>query len=90
MNSPWKKFWSKLPLALLLSLFILASAKAYIKIQTTIIGYKIGQKKQRESELLENQSTLKMELARLTTRQNLSQLALKNSDQGAKQSWASY
>ena len=90
MKRHWKKFWSKMPLALLISLFFMASLKAYIKIQTTIIGYRIGQKKQIESELLENQSTLRMELARITTRQHLSHLALKNQDQGAKQSWASY
>ncbi len=90
MKSPWQRFWSQLPLALLLSLFVLASMKAFIKIQTTIVGYRIGQMKQLESELLENQSTLKMDLARLTTRQSLGQLALKNATQGAKQSWASY
>ncbi len=90
MSLAWKNFWSKMPLALLIALFFLASLKSYMKIQTTIIGYRIGQKKQLESELLENQSTLKMDLARLTTRHNLSQLALKYQDQGAKQSWASY
>lgn len=90
MSHPWKKFWSNLPLALLISLFFLASLKSYIKIQTTIIGYQIGQKKQLESELLENQSTLKMDLARLTTRQSLTQLALKYQNQGAKQVWAAY
>ena len=63
--------WNKLPLVLLLGGFGIASFKAYITIQTTLIGYKIGQIKQTEADLLESQSSLKMELAKLTRRETL-------------------
>ena len=65
------RIWNKLPLVLLVGGFALASFKAYITIQTTLIGYKIGQMKQTETDLLESQSTLKMELAKLTRRESL-------------------
>ena len=65
----------KLPLVLLLGFFTMASFKAYMKIQTTLIGYRIGQTKQTEAEMLEAQSTLKMELAKLTTRESLISIA---------------
>ncbi|MFY7930155.1 MAG: hypothetical protein ACOVS5_14880 [Oligoflexus sp.] len=84
------RIWSKLPLVLLLSLFLLASTKAYIRIETTLLGYRIGEMKQTEAELLETQSTLKMELARITTKHNLRQLAGTKADEVAKQSWASH
>ena len=70
-----KKLWYQAPLAILATLFLVACLKAYVRIETTVIGYRIGQLKQSESELLETQSTLKMDLARLTTRQNLMQIS---------------
>lgn len=71
MRFSMQGLWSKLPLAVLVTFFLLASVKAYIKIQTTLIGYRIGQKKLMEAELLEQQSSLKMELAKITTKQSL-------------------
>lgn len=83
------RIWSKLPLVLLLGGFSLASVKAYITIQTTLIGYKIGQMKQTETDLLEAQSTLKMELAKLTRRESLLTLAARNDDTH-KDVWAAH
>ncbi len=90
MKSVFGRLWTKLPLLLLLSFFGVASIKAYIKIQTTVIGYRIGQKKQNEAELLEKQSYLKMELAKLTTKQNLIEMTQRNDNNPAKQVWASH
>ena len=71
MKTILKKLWYQAPLAILATLFIVATLKAHLRIQTTLIGYRIGQFKQMESELLESQSTLKMELAKISTKQNL-------------------
>ena len=79
-----------MPLAILVSIFFLASLKAYIKIQTTLIGYKIGQKKQQEAELLEQQSSLTMELAKLTTKQSLMDAAAVHESSMAAQGWVSH
>ena len=81
------QIWSKLPLVLLLVGFSVAFGKVYIKTQTTLLGYRIGQSKQIEAEMLESQSTLKMELAKLTTRESLVGLAGK-SDVPFKNIWA--
>ncbi len=90
MKSVFGRLWTKLPLVLLLSFFAVATFKAYIKIQTTVIGYRIGQKKQSEAELLEKQSYLKMELAKVTTKQHLIELSERNDNNPAKQVWASH
>ncbi len=89
MNSILKSIWQKAPLALLVTLFAAASLKAYVRIQTTLIGYRIGQLKQAESELLETQSTLKMELAKISTRQNLQQTSVKPDEQNSE-GWAAH
>ncbi|MCX6131343.1 MAG: hypothetical protein NTX25_20065 [Proteobacteria bacterium] len=85
----FSRIWHRLPLVLLLALFSLASFKAYIKIQTTLIGYRIGQTKQAEAEMLESQSYLKMELAKLTTKENLAAIAAKNPE-NHKDIWAAH
>ena len=51
--------------------FLGAFAASYLKIQTTLIGYKLGELKQAEQNLLEERSKLKMELAKLTKKENL-------------------
>jgi hypothetical protein len=84
-----KSIWQTAPLALLLTLFAAASFKAYVRIQTTLIGYRIGQLKQAESELLETQSTLKMELAKISTRQNLLQTSMRTDGQ-KREGWAAH
>ena len=89
MNRILKSIWQKAPLALLVTLFAAASFKAYVRIQTTLIGYRIGQLKQAESELLETQSTLKMELAKISTRQNLLQTSVKTGERN-NEGWAAH
>jgi regulator of replication initiation timing len=69
--------------------FGLASFKAYITIQTTIIGYKIGQMKQTEADLLESQSTLKMELAKITRRESLMNMAAE-ANENHQDVWAAH
>lgn len=45
----------------------------YVRIHMTVVGYEIGELKDKESSLLESQGTLKMKLAQMTTRQALTQ-----------------
>ncbi len=89
MKSFFKKLWYQAPFAILATLFVVASLKAYVSIQTTVIGYRIGQLKQMESELLETQSTLKMELAKISTKQNLLQnVSREKGDHTNNEGWA--
>lgn len=55
----------------LASLFSIAFFRCYVRINTTLIGYRIGQLKGSESELLEERSRLRMKLAKLTTKDSL-------------------
>ena len=89
MKIIFKKLWHQAPFAILATLFIVASLKAHLRIQTTLIGYRIGQLKQMESELLETQSTLKMELAKLSTKQHLLETVNRGKgDQTNSEGWA--
>lgn len=89
MKNILRKLWYQAPFAVLVTLFALASVKAYVSIQTTVIGYKIGQLKQTESELLETQSALKMELAKISTKQNLLEnVSRAKGDQTNSDGWA--
>lgn len=89
MKTLFKKIWYQAPFAILATLFIVASLKAYMRIETTLIGYKIGQFKQMESELLETQTTLKMELAKISTKQNLLQTVQRAKDDNINgEGWA--
>lgn len=54
---------------------LLAFGRAWTRTQTTLIGYELGELKDREATLLEQRSHLQMELAKLTTRAHLSLLA---------------
>lgn len=47
----------------------------YMRIQTTLIGYRIGELKNLESHELERLSRLKMKLAKLTSLENLTILS---------------
>lgn len=89
MKTFFKKLWYQAPFAILATLFVVASLKAYVRIQTTLIGYRIGQFKQMESELLETQTTLKMELAKISTKQNLLQAVSRGEgDHTNSEGWA--
>jgi|JI7StandDraft_1071085.scaffolds.fasta_scaffold227901_2 regulator of replication initiation timing len=67
--------WQKT--ALLLGFFLCLSAailQAYIRTETTFLGYEIGKLKTQEIELLKERSLLTMEVAKLTTKENLQRL----------------
>ncbi len=51
--------------------FAAALTQAYIRTQTTILGYEIGRLKTKEIELLKKRSLLTMEIAKLTTKESL-------------------
>lgn len=51
--------------------FSLAFTQAYIRTQTTILGYEVGRLKTQEIELLKKRSLLTMEIAKLTTKESL-------------------
>lgn len=54
-----------------LILFLLSFFKIFIRLQTTMLGYDIGRLKNKEASLLKQKSYLTMELAKITTKQNL-------------------
>lgn len=58
----------------------LAFARAHLRIQTTLIGYELGKLKTDEGDLLEKRSQLQMELAKLTTKKQLMNMANSKSD----------
>lgn len=49
----------------------LAVTRIHLRVQTTLIGYEIGGLKHDEARLLEERGTLKMQLAKLTTKKHL-------------------
>ena len=51
--------------------FIIAFSTSYIRINTTLIGYEIGQLKKEEVSLLKKRSLLTMKHAKITTKQHL-------------------
>lgn len=51
--------------------FIFAAATSYMRTEATIIGYQLGKLKSKEAELLELRSSLKTNVAHLTTKENL-------------------
>ncbi len=57
------------------TIFIIALAMAFsrvhIRIQTTMIGYELGDLKKQEALLLEEKSELQLQLAKITTPQRL-------------------
>ena len=63
-------------------LVCLSFAKIYIRTQTTLIGYRLGQSKDFEADLLETQSRLKMRLAEVSTKKSLIKLSASSSNRG--------
>lgn len=60
---------------LLLFVFSGALMTAYIRVSATMTGYAIGELKDKEFELLEEKSRLRMKIAKLTRKENLILLA---------------
>lgn len=85
------KFWSQKPsmalshTALVVGLALLATfgaLRVHWRVQTTLTGYDLAKLKEEEAALLEERSSLKMQLARLTTKKHL--LLLSESTETAK------
>lgn len=51
--------------------YMLALTLTHLRNQTTIVGYDIGRLKKQELKLLEERNRLKMQLARLTSKDSL-------------------
>lgn len=66
--------------SLLILAFCMALTIAYLRIQSTLIGYQLGELKDQEAHFLEKRSRLKVDLAKLTKKENLTILASRNPD----------
>jgi hypothetical protein len=75
MSSFWLSTTGKVAKIAFVFFFASAFARVHLRVQTTMVGYEIGRLKTKEGRLLEDRSELKMELARLTTKQALSLMA---------------
>jgi len=75
MSSFWLSMTGKAAKIAFIFFFVSAFARVHLRVQTTMVGYEIGRLKTKEGRLLEERSELKMELARLTTKQALSLMA---------------
>ncbi len=56
-------------------LFCFGFFRSFVRIQTTLIGYDLGKLKHTEAKLLEERSQLQMELAKLTSKDQLLTMA---------------
>jgi Kef-type K+ transport system membrane component KefB len=70
---------------LFILVFAAALLTAYIRVSATMTGYAIGELKDREFELLEEKSRLRMKIAKLTRKENLMILAEKVDEQSEVQ-----
>jgi hypothetical protein len=61
-------------LALAALIFVAGFVRIHLRVQTTVIGYRIGALKDSETKLLEVRSQLQMELAKMTTKENLTKI----------------
>lgn len=62
-------------LAILVVLFVGATLRVHFRNQTTLVGYKLGQMKNQERELLETRNQLRLQLAKMTTKEHLSMIS---------------
>ena len=69
--------------------FCAALLIAHLRITTTLLGYELGELKNKESQLLEKRARLKVELAKLTKQNNLALLASKENGKDSKEPLAS-
>jgi len=74
MDKRHKSRYMILSISLLFMLFILSFVKVYIRTQTTLVGYDLGELKEQEADLLEQLSRKKMSLAAISTKSNLKKL----------------
>jgi cell division protein FtsL len=71
-----------LPIFIAMIVLTMALGRIHVRAQKTLIGYEIGRLKSDESKMLEERSSLKMQLAKLTSRKHLSMMA--EADQSQK------
>ena len=57
------------------AVFAISVGRIHFRVQTTLVGYELGKLKENEAVALEQQSTLKMQLAKLTTQKHLRLMA---------------
>lgn len=69
---------------LVVLLFSVAFCRIHLRVQTTIIGYKLAQLKEQEAKLLEERGRLNMEYADLVSEKNLQRLSEVSSDKTKK------
>lgn len=55
-------------------ILILAFIRIHLRVQTTVIGYRIGALKNSETNLLELRSSLQMKTAMMTAKKNLTKM----------------
>ena len=60
-----------LSISLLSLLFMAALTRSYVRIQTTLVGYELGELKMLEETMLEQRAQLQMELAKIMTKEHL-------------------
>lgn len=66
-----KSLPSKILATAFVGMFSFGFATVFVRTQTTLIGYQIGQLKEQEAKLLEERSLLRMQLAKMTNRDHL-------------------
>lgn len=59
---------------LVATVFVAAFGRIHLRVETTLVGYELGRLKALESRLLEERAELRLELAKMTTRQNLTMM----------------
>lgn len=64
-------YWKIWPIVAYIFICLLALLRVHIRVETTLIGYQVGKLKASEIELIHKKSLLTMQLAKLTTKQNL-------------------
>lgn len=69
---------------ILIAIFLIGLLRAYVRVQTTLIGYELGKLKKIEAMAFESRSQLQMELAKITTKENLLMLSKSNKELGEK------
>ena len=71
MSSPRFLSLPFVPALVGLGLVAVSVARIHVRVETTLVGYEIGHLKSEEQKLLEERSSLKMQLAKLTTQKHL-------------------
>ena len=71
-------FIKPVDITVLLLTLLVACTFAFMRIQSTLVGYEIGELKNREADLLDRLSEVKMNLAKFSSKDSLHLLANRN------------